>query len=294
MFDDDLPIAGSYTDSGNLRFPVEETPGNVLQAALFGQYANKNAQTYFDEGYAPLKEKQIQEYKELDLPIADYWKIREGLSKLEPEEGKTQVTLNQKGDYIGSLDLPINKKNILINNIADREQAIDMTDYKIYEDFEEFDFATRYPEKYAVLKEQGISVKEYKEEHEETAFMYTDDFSWAANNPEQYTLSKAVTDDVTKYKKYTSDLYDIKADKNEDGKSISGSRKKKVIDYINGLDIDYGARLILFKSEYNADDTYNSEIINYLQSRDDISAEEMKTILLELGFDVYSDGRISW
>ena len=89
-------------------------------------------------------------------------------------------------------------------------------------------------------------------------------------------------------------MYDIKADKDEYGKSISGSRKEKVIDYINNLDIDYGARLILFKSEYNADDTYNYDIIDYLNSREDISYEEMETILKELGFIVRSDGTILW
>lgn len=286
MFDDDFPVAGSYTDSGSLRFPVEETPGNILQAAVFGQYANKNVQTYFDEGYAPLKEKQIEEYKELDVPIADYWKYREGLSGLK--------TLNEKGDYIGGLDLSVEKKNLLINNIAGRETPIDMTDYHKYSDFEEFDFATRYPEKYKVLQEQGLSVKEYKEKYEESVFMYTDDFSWAANNPEQYAVSKAVSDDVTEYKKYTADLYNIKADKDKNGKSISGSRKKKVVDYINGLNIDYGAKIILFKKEYSSDDTYNKEILEYLNGRSDITYAEKVTILTELGFDVDSDGRVTW
>jgi hypothetical protein len=89
-------------------------------------------------------------------------------------------------------------------------------------------------------------------------------------------------------------LYDIKADKDEDGKSISGSRKEKVIDYINGLDADYGEKIILFKSEYKADDTYNYEIIDYLNSRDDISYKEMEAILKELGFTVDSNGNIYW
>lgn len=286
MFDDDLPIAGSYTDSGNLRFPVEDTPLNRVQAGLFGQYANKNARKYFDDDIAPLNEKQIKEYADLDLPIADYWKYREGLKGLE--------TLNEKGDYIGDLDLPISKKNILINNIADRDKPIDYKDFDLYSDFEEFDFATRYPEKYAVLKEQGISVAEYKEKYEETAFMYTDDFAWASNNPEKYTLSKAVTNDVTKYKQYTTDLYNIKSDKDSNGKSISGSRKKKVLDYINNLDIDYGAKCILLKSEYSSDDTYNKAIVDYLLNRDDITTEEKRTILEELGATIDSNGYIHW
>ena len=89
-------------------------------------------------------------------------------------------------------------------------------------------------------------------------------------------------------------MYDIHADKDSNGKSISGSRKEKVLDYINNLDIDYYEKLILFKSEYNADDTYNYEIIDYLNNRDDISYEEEVIILKELGFNVDSNGNISW
>lgn len=89
-------------------------------------------------------------------------------------------------------------------------------------------------------------------------------------------------------------MYNIKADKDENGRSISGSRKEKVLDWINEQDMEYGEKLILFKNEYNADDTYNYEIIDYLNSREDISYSEMETILKELGFTVSSDGTISW
>jgi hypothetical protein len=60
------------------------------------------------------------------------------------------------------------------------------------------------------------------------------------------------------------------------------------------MDIDYGQKLILFKYEYPSTDTYNYEIIEYLNSRDDISYSEMKTILIELGFTVDANGNISW
>ena len=36
MFDKDNPVPGSYTDSGNLRFPVEDTPITRIQAGMFG------------------------------------------------------------------------------------------------------------------------------------------------------------------------------------------------------------------------------------------------------------------
>jgi hypothetical protein len=247
MFDDDLPVAGSYTDSGNLRFPVEDTIENRIQAGLFGQWANENAGYYFDNNISPLKEKQIKEYIEVDMPIEDYWKYRKGLSKYE--------TLAEKADYINSLDLTREQKNILINNLANRKEAIDMTDYDEYESFAEFDFAKKYPEKYTVAKALG---------------------------------------GYESYKKYSSELYDIKADKDANGKTVSDSRKKKVVQYINSLNIDYGAKLILYKSEYKSDDIYNYEIVDYLNSREDISYDEMATILQELGFTVDSKGNISW
>ena len=118
------------------------------------------------------------------------------------------------------------------------------------------------------------------------------EYDFAYEYPEKYAVAKSVGG-YERYKTYSSELYDIKADKDEDGKSITGSRKEKVIEYINNLDADYGEKIILFKSEYNADDTYNEEIIDYLNNREDISYDEMVTILLELGFTV-KNGNVYW
>ena len=282
MFDEDHPIAGSYTDSGNLRFPVEDTLGNRIQAGIFGQWASDNARDYFDNEYAPLKEKQIQEFVDLDISIGEYRKIREDLADLD--------TLGEKAVYIAGLDLPMEKKNLLINNIADREEPIDLTGLVEYGDFGEFEYAKKYPDKYKFLAANNISYEEYQNFDEDTKAAW----SWAYQNPEKFTLSKAVASDLVVYKQYTKALSSIKADKDEDGDSISGSRKKKVIEYINGLDADYGEKIILFKSEYNSDDTYNREIIEYLNNREDLSYEDMETILKELGFKVDSNGNIRW
>ena len=285
MFDEDLPIAGSYTDSGNLRFPVDDTLGSRVQAGLFGQWASENARDYFDNERAPLKEKQIQELIDTELPIRDYWDYREGLSK--------QENLEEKVKYIESLDLPIDTKNILVNNVTDRKNPIDLTDYDQYGDYEEFDFASKNPEKYDFLQQNNVAYTEYTSSEDAKEF-YDGVYSWVKNNPEKVTVSKAVTNDVVAYRQYAKDLDAIRADKDADGKTISGSAKAKKLDYINSLDIDYGARLILFKNEYNADDTYNYEIIDYLNAREDISFDEMNTILRELGFNVTADGMITW
>ena len=281
MFDDDLPISGSYTESGSLRFPIEDTTENKIKAGLFGQWANENARTYFDNDIAPLKEKQIKEFIDVDMPINDYWEYREGL--------KEQKKLEDKFDYIDSLDLPVKKKNILINNIVNRKEDVDMENYGDFSGYEEFDFYSKYPEKYNFLQENNISYKDYTASEESR-----DAYNWAFNNPEKYTLSKAISKDVVAYRSITKGLYEIRADKDKNGKAIVGTAKEKKIKYINSLDIDYGERLVLFKSEYNSDDTYNYEIINYLNSREDITYEEQETILKQLGFTVTADGNIYW
>lgn len=281
MFDKDLPVSGSYTDSGNLRFPVEDTVPNRIQAAVFGQYANKNARQYFDEGYAPLKEKQIQEYVDAGVSMQEYWDYRQGLSGLK--------TNAEKVDYIADLDLPIKVQNTFVNNVLDGEKDVDLTNYDKFADFEEFDFSTKNPEKYEFLRENNISYSDYisSEENKEA-------YNWAYNNPEGYTFSKAIADDVLTYKQYTNDIGEFDA-KNEKGETVSGLKKERVWNYIDSLDLEDAQKYILFKSQnYKISNSQCYEIIDYLNSRDDISYSEMKTILEELDFKVDEEGNISW
>ena len=285
MFDDDLPIAGSYTDSGDLRFPVEGTPKNKLQAAIFGQYANENAQLYFDEGYKPLNEKQIQEYIDLELPIADYWKYREGLAE--------QETVEDKFEYINGLNVSDEQKNIMINNVVDRKEPVDMSNYDDFADYEEFDFYIHNKEKYEFLESQGVSYKEYKANDSDKEF-YDSAYSWYKNNPDKVAVSKVVTDSVIEYRRYSSALDEIRADKDAQGKPISGSAKAKKKEYIFGLNLEEGAKYILYRSQYPKDDTYNHELLDYILAREDVSYEDKKAILKELEFTIDSNGYISW
>jgi hypothetical protein len=123
--------------------------------------------------------------------------------------------------------------------------------------------------------------------------MTLEEFDMFSKTPERYYVAKAVGgfDAYTSVKKAFDDL---EADKDENGNSINGSRKKKIIEYINTTNLDYGAKLVMFKSVYNGDDTYNREIIEYLNSRTDITYEEEIAILKELGFTVDANGTIRW
>jgi len=282
MFDDEHPVSGSYTKSGNLRFPVEDTPLNRAQAALFGQWASGNARDYFDNERSPLKKNQIEEFMSSGMKIQDYWDYREGLSDYDK--------LEDKADYINSLDVPIGTKNLLINNQTDRKTPIDMTDYDLYDSLEEFDFANDNPERYDFFIENGITYEDYKSADEKGKKAYT----WAYENPEKFKVAKLIENDVVQFRKYTSEIAALESDKDEDGDPISGSVKAKAARYIDNLNIDYGQKLIFFKFQYKKDDTYNYEILDYLYNKDDVSYEDKVAILKELGFAVSKDGNVTW
>ena len=282
MFSDKHPIAGSYTNSGKLRFAVEDTPLSKLQAALFGQWSSKNAREYIEEGISPLGEKQTQELIDTGLPIADYWKYRDGQNK--------NGTTGEKIDYIANLDLPIVTKNILANNVSERKTPIDLTDYDKFADYEDFDDFVKNKEMYTFLRENGVSYAEYKTFDDSTKNVY----KALRESPEKYQLSQVITEDITEYVRFKREINGISSDKDESGNTINNSKKRKVSRYIDGLDIDYGQKLILFRSLYDQDNSYNYEIVEYLNEREDISYLEMESILKTLGFMVLPDGRIQW
>jgi len=120
-----------------------------------------------------------------------------------------------------------------------------------------------------------------------------DEYTYAYDHPERYAVAKAVGG-YDAYKQYSSDLNSITADKDKNGKTISGSREEKVRKYIDGLDADYYTKLILYKSEYNSYDDKNREIVQYLNRRDDLSYVERIAILRKLGFEVSANGKVSW
>ena len=98
---------------------------------------------------------------------------------------------------------------------------------------------------------------------------------------------------------YTKSLNGVKGvDEDGDGKSDPGTKKEKVINWINSMeDLDYGQKIILYRSMYNSKqdrEDYNYDIIDYLNSRDDINYAQMKAILEELGMTVDSEGYIYW
>ena len=153
---------------------------------------------------------------------------------------------------------------------------------------DEYNYSTKYPEKYNFLKDNGVSYSDFKDFDEDTK----DAYDWAFKNPDKFKMSQAITDDFGEFYQYKKAMGEFDA-KDAYGNSVSGLKKERVAAYISGLDLEYGRKLLLFKSQYPSDDSYNREIIEYLDSRSDVSYEDMVTILTSLGFKV-NGNTVTW
>ncbi len=382
MFFGDKPVSGSYTSSGNLRFPVAETPLNIAQAAVFGQWANENARTYIEEGRSPIPESQIQEFLDSGLTYDGWWAQKDTLKKVAADFDASEPiqAFNAAKDQLEALaadDLAGDKEILqekFIQSAAAELSKIkkEMTELSIAPVAQNYrdkhmqalknranEIAEAALEAYSTVKIDGIYANvgekvwmrgndgEWKQLTGEQLSKYqatiasgaeiyavdgrnhyvetkdgwkklTDDqlakqnavtkalgikpkeywgekneeYDFAYENPDMYLVAKAVGG-YDAYSSRKTVLNKIKAD-TKDGKAVSGSRKEKVWAYISQQDMEEGQKYLLFKSVYPADDTYNREIIKYLNSRRDMTFEEKKRILEKLDFKVNKNGTIEW
>lgn len=336
MFSDEHPIAGSYTDSGNLRFPVEDTFGNRVKAGIFGQYASENARKYFDQEQRTLNPEQTEIFAELDIPIEEYWEYRDNLNEFYDTKDKLLDAAYAdgatdedvlKGRYIDAINDEIyalydQQKEIAGKNITGKKYLLRELQRQMEEKLSESKYAVNniyidgmYAEiggKRFDRNEDGawfeISAENdaygFYEREQRAVNGFGISYSEYWNNREKYddayTLGKDAITTVNTvfgaraFANYASELSQLKADKDKNGNSISGSKKKKVLDYIQSLEISYGEKIVLFKSQYPKDDDYNYDIISYVDGRNDISYEDKVTVLEELGFEVDSEGNVYW
>lgn len=226
MYNDDLPTPGSYTNSGKLRYTVSDDIGTKIKAGIFGQYSVKEAQEYFEKGYAPLTEKQTQELIDLDVPISDYRKYKDKLKEIDKtkKENISNETskLQMKLDYISGLDLTNEQKNILANNATTRKDKIDIKKYEEYNNLEEMDYAIK--------------------------------------NPSTYKVIKTVTDFKT-YNEYKEEISNIKKKYSSDAQ-----KKRAVVDYINELPLEVGQKAVMIKINYTGIKDNNAIIVDYINN----------------------------
>lgn len=114
---------------------------------------------------------------------------------------------------------------------------------------------------------------------EEKEFFYQKQYSTDDNFP-YYAAAGLPVDDYLGVKGYTATL---KADKDENGKSISGSKKQKLMDFLEGSDMSEEQKLFFFAQEYKlsgAEAQIVRDYINGLDTTDDVKEKLLASVKL--------------
>ena len=281
LYANDLP--GSYTDSGDLRYTVEEDVGSKVQAAIFGAYANPYAQDYIDSGFKSIKKDNIDEMVGLDMNSSEYRQFKSNLSKVSDTSDKhgykqyvdendntywydsetetmyddsykkTKLTADdlvkvskkeEALNFINSSDLTDSQKNLVANNLnKNSKKKIDMKEYGKYDSYDEYQYARDYPEKYSVVSQ----IAPYDE-----------------------------------YEKYRKTISDIKEAYSTENGYESKERKTAVQNYIESLELNVEQKMMLEKMAggYSIKN-YKNYIYNYLETLG-LTESEKYTIWEEL------------
>lgn len=120
---------------------------------------------------------------------------------------------------------------------------------------------------------------------------YTDYF--ALNKSDmfyQVTISRDDMQDIQdlginqdEFMKYAQNIGNIKSEKDSNGKTISGSKKKNVANYINSLNLSSVEKAILFAKAGYADKNYKQSVYQYI-NKQNLSASRKKEIWESLGY----------
>ena len=102
-----------------------------------------------------------------------------------------------------------------------------------------------------------------------------------ANSKDKYKRLVATGINSQELNKYWNNINDVEGEKDENGKTISGSKKRAVQNYINSLNISSGEKLLLYASTGNYSLTYaeKMELFNYINSISGMSNNEKQELV---------------
>ena len=102
--------------------------------------------------------------------------------------------------------------------------------------------------------------------------------------------------DINEYLKYKNQ--EFKSDKEDDGtlqgKSVTNSKRNKVFNYVNSMNISYENRLVLLGQQYKLDSQKRKDLFNYINNTDINVDEKLKIFDKMQGFTVYKDGTVEY
>lgn len=111
-----------------------------------------------------------------------------------------------------------------------------------------------------------------------------------------YQLIEDTNINITEYIGYKAQQF--VSDKEDDGtitgSSISGSKKKKVYNYIENMNITYSQKLLLKGMQYSLTDSEKNKLANYVRNLNTSNSNKLEIYSKLKGFTVYKDGTFAY
>ena len=126
---------------------------------------------------------------------------------------------------------------------------------------------------------------------------YAQYFSTNADKREEYVTLVKTGMNTSTLNKYLTEIGNIEGEKDKNGKTISGSKKSAIVNYINSLNgLTYNEKLILYaKQGYSMTTSERSKIFNYINSLK-LTSDEKINLLKSMGsnYTINNDGKVYW
>ena len=298
MYDKKLPVAGSYTDSGNLRFTAENTTSGKIRATLFGAYSSKEADDYINSGYQTIKASRINEMKELGMTSSEYRKYQNDLktaqkTKIETDNGTYEMYTDKNNNwYWYNVDEDIVYRtnnsifdtnslkitNLNVDNLKKVSKSQGTYDYVMNMSITDKQKAMLLNNE---LRTENMKRREYTVQDIQQDYNSLEEMNYAIDNPEWYSFVKQVAP-YDEYMQYRDEINTIRRNTTND--------KVETINYINNLKLTVPQKAMFIRTYYKSFTNYDSQIINYVNQQS-ISAKEKQDILTKAGFKI-RDGRV--
>lgn len=297
-----LPLAKEYTNNKYKSLNAKETQG-YLSAKIpykeFLTYTNSKL-TKKDDKIKFINNMNITEQQKWDMYCYDIFESetrkKDGGSQLEDAKYAIKNGISKK-EYINlyneakkrEIDMPTQdegkeliKQGIKIKNYID---------YSIKSHDE-----TKKQKKNGTIKENGqlkskdkINIllnSNYSEKEKKAIYA-----NYINKEDKKIILVDKLDFPLEQYLKYKQQGF--KSEKDDEGESISGSKKKKVYNYLNEIDdtdlsLDY--KKVICKIEGIS--SYDKDIVNFVNSQNNLTKTERIEILKNIGFKVDKEGRI--
>lgn len=268
-----------YGDNQRLQYPVERDPLNIVQAVLFGNSGLAESRDFYASGNSGLSAKQTQLVNEMGKSGTDRTAVYDAIQAIRREEDRPA-----KADALAGADLSDEEKLQVFEQLVSGSESRQSEDLRSLMDmgvswdqmvrtypFASNSAASRYVDyvKNGLAPETAGGLAKAMEELEPEAGRetvsdlqrYRTVVDYGLSRKDQLTVLKGMMDDSEyetmlgvcqkgltpeQFVTFREGTSGLSADKDRAGKTISGSKKRKVMAYIDSMDLSNAQKTSLY------------------------------------------------